>query len=39
MKKWKKMSRKRSRKSFKKGASKTHRFNMGSTIKRGGIRL
>ncbi|WNK14731.1 MAG: hypothetical protein [Microvirus sp.] len=34
-----KMSRGSSRRSFTKGASTTHKFNVGSTCHRGGIRL
>lgn len=40
MRKRSKMSRKRSRKSFTKGASRTHKYNVNSrVIMRGGIRL
>lgn len=34
-----KISRKKSKKMFRKGASKTHKKNMPRTIMRGGIRL
>lgn len=35
----KKMTRKASRKNFKRGAVKTHKKNVGATVMRGGYRL
>ena len=39
MKKRYKMSKKRSRRSFTKTASRTHRFNTADYVMRGGVRL
>ena len=39
MRKRYKMSKKRSRKSFTKSASRTHRFNTTAYVMRGGLRL
>lgn len=39
MKRRSRMSKKRSRKSFSKGASRTHKFNLNTNPMRGGIRL